>query len=1054
MKISDYSIRHPAVITMCLVILLVFGIIAALNLKRSLITNMSLPTLIVITQWPGVGPEDIETEITNPLEETLGTLEGLKRMSSESRNSVSVIMLELGYDETTAAKIPDIREKIIRAMDNLPPELPSPPEILEYSTSNLPIMTILVEGEGNRGELSGFCRDNVLPVLSRIAGVTNVTMNGDSRDVVEVTADIDRLKAVGLSVLDIARTLPAYNASLPGGDGVFQGYNYNFRTEGRFGSLEEIEEQVLAYRDGQYIHLKDVAEVAVREGRRNDYVISGGRDSLALSVTKQQNGDTIAISREARRVLADLEREYAGGISFVFLKDDSSNINLSMNSVISSAITGAILAIFILFVFLHNTNTTIIIGLAIPLSILFTLIGLWCIRAGLDLITLGGLTAAIGMVVDASIVVLENIQRHFDGGMDRRAAASLGAGEVGGAVVASTATTLASFFPLLFLSGLAGIILKNAAWTIIFALFSSLFVSIIVVPFLCGLFLKKEAKKTLGSRAGEKVEKGMEKLLALYRRLLILALSSRKSFLAGSLILLILSVLSFRLLGFEFLAQTDMAEIELAVETPAGYTLEMTREKVTQLEREIEKLVPELDSSYFVVGRSGHFDSGTDRNRAFGTLKLSRVRNRRTHVMDIVNRLQDEIPRRIPDLRTSFRNGGVSNLLSLATGGEGFVVNVFSNDMDNVIAAAERVRSYLRSDPNVTDTDTDVRFNQREMTARLVHRYLGTLGLSSYEVAMMNRIIFNGVELGAYYGGRDNIPIELASTLRDTEIRPDILYGITLNSDSGVQVSLANVAALETAEKMSTILHRNKSRSITVSATLRDPNVRETSRRFTALIEKRGLVPGVSWSIGGVTEEMLSSFRSLLVVLAVAIFLVYAVMAIQFERFTQPLLIMSSVPFTLIGISGGLLVFGSSLNIVSIMGIVALAGIVVNNAIVLIDYTNLLRDHYRMPLEEAILTGACSRLRPILMTTLTTLLGVFPLAVGMGEGSEIYAPLGRSIFGGLFSSTFITLFFIPVVYQILETRKEKRKKAAPDVSGDSNLTTDLTNRADKDDKLV
>jgi HAE1 family hydrophobic/amphiphilic exporter-1 len=283
------------------------------------------------------------------------------------------------------------------------------------------------------------------------------------------------------------------------------------------------------------------------------------------------------------------------------------------------------------------------------------------------------------------------------------------------------------------------------------------------------------------------------------------------------------------------------------------------------------------------------------------------------------------------------------------------------------------------------------------------------------------------VELGVYYGGRDNIPIELTTTLRGSEIRPDILYGISLNSASGVQVSLANVAALETAEKMSAILHRNKSRAITVSATLRDPNVRETSRRFISLIEKQGLVPGASWSIGGTTEEMLSSFRSLLAVLAVAIFLVYAVMAIQFERFTQPLLIMSSIPFTLIGISAGLLVFGSSLNIVSILGIIALAGIVVNNAIVLIDYTNLLRDRYKMPLEEAVLKGACSRLRPILMTTLTTLLGVFPLAVGMGEGSEIYAPLGRSIFGGLFSSTFIALFFIPVVYQILETRKEKRK---------------------------
>ncbi|MDR2757781.1 MAG: efflux RND transporter permease subunit [Spirochaetaceae bacterium] len=1031
MKIADYAIKHPKVILMSLIVLLVFGVIAALRLKRSLIADMSLPTLAIVTTWPGVGPADIEREITNPLEDALGTLEGLNRMSSISQTSVSLITLELGYNEDANGKIPDIREKINGVMDELPDDISSPPEIFLYSTSQLPIMTILAEGQGSRSELSTLCRDEIVPTLSRIPGVARVNMNGDSRDVVEITADIDLLRAAELSVLDIAKILPAANVSLPGGDGVYQGYHLSIRTEGRYRSIGEIEDQVLAIREGRYLRVRDVAEVKIRENRRDNYVISGGRDSLVFFVSKQRDGDSIAISREVRRILGRIEQEYAGGLSFVYLKDDRDTISLSMSAVFQSAILGAVLAVVILFIFLHNRNTTLIVGLAIPLSILFTFIGLWAKGSSLDLITLGGLTAAIGMVVDASIVVLENIQRHFDAGMDRREAASLGSSEVGGAVVASTATTLAAFFPILFLSGLAGVILRDVAWTIIFALFSSLFVAIIVVPFLCALFLKKEKPKSFGRRIAAPVEQGMDRLSQAYRKLLRGALASKKSFLTGTVILLILSVLSFRILGFEFLAQTDMAELELTLETPGGYTLEMTREKTALLEKEIRVLVPELESSYFVVGQADLFGSWQEANRAYGSLKLSPAKSRKRHVTRIINELQDEIDRRIPDLKVTVSNGGVSKLLSLATGGEGFVVIVSGNNLESVIAGAEQVRQYMALDPNVINTDNNIRLNQREMSMALIHQYLGVLGLSSSETAMMNRIIFNGLTLGSYYGTdessfSENISIELKTNLSGGFIPLDVLYGLQINTVDGRVVSLANFTELETEEKISQIVHRNKARAVTVQAALRDPNVRETSRRVTGLITSRGLVPGVSWEIGGTTEELLSSFRSLMLVLAIAIFLVYTVMVIQFERFSQPLLIMSSIPFTMIGISGGLLAFGSSLNIVSLLGIIALAGVVVNNAIVLIDYTNLLRDRDKMPLDEAIIAGAVSRLKPILMTTLTTLLGVGPLAIGMGEGSEIYAPLGQSIFGGLFSSTFITLFFIPVVYRMLERRKEKR----------------------------
>ena len=1028
MKISDFAIKHPKVIMMLLIILFVFGLMAAFNLRRSLIADMSMPTLVVVTTWPGVGPADIEVEITNPLEEALGTLTGLNLMSSVSRNSVSVIELQLGYNEKAENRLYEIREKINGAMGSLPDDLPAPPRILQYSTSELPVMTIIISGEGSRSELSALCDDNIIPALSRVPGVANVNLNGGSKDIIEITIDLDRLSALQISLLDIAQILGASNYSLPGGEGIFQGYHLNIRTDGRFTSIQDFEDQVIGFKDSRFIRLKDTANIEIKEDRRTNYLISGGEDSLALSITKQQDGDSIAISRNVRAILSALEKEYSGGLHFNYIKDDAFNISMSVNSVLRSAMMGAILAVIILFLFLHNSSTTLMISFAIPLSILFTLLALWVKGSSLDLVTLGGITAAIGMTIDASIVVLEMIQRHFNQGkLNAEEAASVGVTETGSALIASGTTTMAAFIPVLFLTGLAGIILKDVAWTIIFSIFFSIIAAIIVIPFLCGLFLKREKNKGLVKLLSVPVEKFMDSLNNLYKRLLLGAIKNRFSFLAGTLILFVLSIFSLRLLGFEFLAQTDMAEIVVNAETPGGYTLEMTRDKILLLEKTIAQIIPgELDSSYFIVGQAGAFAMGNEPNRAYGMIRLKRLRERKRHVVEIVNELQDKIKRAIPDVQADFKNGGLSNLMSLATGGEGLVINVYGNNIDTVVDAAEQVKQYMILDPNVISTDMNIRFNQREMNARILHQYLGLLGISSYEAAFANRIVFNGISLGTFYGSDKNYPIELRTNLGSGSIPHDVLYSLGINSAAGSQISFANFAELSIEETLSQINHRNKARAITVSAGLRDPNVRESTRRLEELIKTQGLVPGASWELAGSAAEMLGSFRSLIIILAAAIFLIYSVMVIQFERFTQPLLVMSSIPFTLIGITGGLLLFRSSLNLVSLMGIITLAGLVVNNAIILISYINLLRDKYQMPLEEAVITGSISRLKPILMTTVTTLFCVIPLSMATGEGSEVYAPLGQCIFGGLFSSTFITLFFIPVVYLMLEKRQWKR----------------------------
>ncbi len=1032
MKISDYAIKHPAVITILLIALFVFGILSALNLNKDMIADINIPTVVVVTGYPGVGPEDIERDVTDPLEEELGTLEGLRQMKSSSKNSLSTITLELNFGESAEEKIPEIREKINNVAGDLPEGISGPPRLIKLSSSALPVMTILASSEEDGAALSLFCKDEVVPALSRIEDVSFVSLLGEVGETLEIRVDLEKLNALNLSLVAVYQIIVGSNISLPGGDIVFQGATLNIRTEGRYSSLQEVEAQVIGYRGEYPVHLREIAEIGIVREKPDNYVISDGRDVLSINLDKKKGGDTISISNDVKRILAEIEEENSGRISFSILIDDSTKIDSAIGSVTNSALLGALLAVLILFIFLHNPRTTIIVGVSIPLSILFTFIGLRLKGLTINMITLGGMTTAIGMIVDSSIVILENIYRHFNEGMSGKEAASLGAEEVGGAVIASTATSLAVFVPILFLSGLTGLILKDVAWTILFSLLSSMIVAVIVVPFLSSLLLRRDeagkGKPGMFQRVGAWIESVLTALSGIYRKLLLRVLNDKPFFLIISFLLLIISIFSFRLLGFEFLEQTDMAEAQIYIETPGGYTLDMTRNRVMEVEKEIRRLVPELESSLFYIGRSGAFFSGEEKNRAFGRFTLTRVRERNRHVMEIVALLQRELPLRIPDIDIQVKNGGVSALLSMATGGDGFNIEVYGSSMDDVIEGAEIARGYIEHDPNVALTDLSVRFDNREMVSDLLLESMGELGISPYEAAVSTRIIFNGIEAGKYCNGDVDIPITLNTGLTGAVLSSDILYSLTLQSIGGTAVSFANITELDAKEVLSEIRHRDKSRSVMITSILHDQNLRETSARVIDRLNNHPLPPGVKWRVSGSSAEIRKSFRSLVIVMFIAVFLVYAVMVIQFERFSQPLIVMSSIPFTMTGIVGGLLLFKTSLSLVSFMGIIALSGIVVNNAIVLIDYINLLRDRDGLSLEEAVLSGAESRLKPILMTTLTTMLGIIPLAIGMGEGSEIYSPLGQSIAGGLVTSTFITLLMVPVLYQLLEGRKQKKEE--------------------------
>ncbi len=1030
MKLADFAIKHPAIITIILIALILFGIISLRGLKQDMLSEIELPSVLILTVYPGAGPEDIEREITEVLENELSTLEGIKTISSTSGNSNSTISLDFDWGTDIDVKLPEIREKINNVSDRLPDGIEGVPTMLKITPDILPILTVSVQSRMERKALSDFAEDFVLPSLSRIPGVASVNLQGGVVLRAEIVLRLPELDAKGVSVLEIFRQLEYGNVSFPAGAVRFRGKELTVRTAGEFNSVEEIENVVVGFKDNTYIRLKDVADISITPKDPEVYTISKGEEFIVIDIIKQQGEDTNAIITEAYEVLDTIEREHHGTVEFVPIADQSIDIRRAIDSVQSAAILGGILAVLILFFFLRNVRTTVIIAISIPLAIVIAFSAMRLKGQSLNIMTLGGLTVGIGMIVDSSIVVLENIYKNFLRTGDRALAASAGTAEVGGAIIASTTTSLCVFLPLLFVESFAGMVLKDVSWTIIYALAAAMLVAIFVVPFLASRFLKRPGpeKATGLAYLNSRIEKGFSWLESGYRSALTWALGNRFFILLLALGILAMSVLAFDFVGFEFIPQLDMNEIEINIETPEGYTLEETREKVIRVESLVRELVPELDTMLFYVGQSNSFGLVRSSNQAFGRIRLISSKERKRDVFTIIGQLQNEFDRHVPDISALVINGGLGALSTSVTGGEGFKIEVFGNNMDDIIAAAITVEEIMKQDPNTVRTEINTSFNKQEIVSDLALDYMGDLGVTPYEAAVSSRIIFNGMTAGKYRTGNNSYDLFLKSDLAGERIREDILNTLTLKSQNGKLISFANFADMKVRPSVSSIHHENKMKSIIVTAYLHSNDVREMSSRITGRIEEISLPPGVNYQITGSAAEMIESFKTLLFAMAIAVFLVYTVMVIQFERFTQPLIVMASIPFTVIGVTAGLLIFGSTLSIVSFLGVIALSGIVVNNAIVLIDYINLLRKSEKKDLIEAILDGGGSRLKPILMTTLTTILGVLPMALGLGEGSAMYAPLGQAIAGGLLTSTLITLFLVPVLYYILESALLRRRK--------------------------
>lgn len=1026
MVLSDFSVKHPAIITILVVSLGVFALIAFGSLNAEMIPPVGLPAATIVTVYPGAGAREVERDISRLIENQMSTLAGVAELSSSSSDSYSVVSMEFRSDVDVHEKLPQIRELLNGIADELPDGVDGNPVVyITDASAFLPVFSVRVTSTMAAEDLTDYLETRLSPALARIPGVSKINLVGGTKREARVTLNVTELEARGISALTVYEALRYNNLNVPAGNALYRTRELSFTTSGAFDDVEDLRNLTVGFGDGSFIYMKDVAAITLEPEPRSVYVRADGRDYVMVDVLKRDEGDTLQIVAESLVVLDEVVRESSGAVEYAVITNQAETTERSLDTVTQSALTGLALTVMVILLVLHDTRATIIISLSIPLSILFAILGIFGTGRSLNLLSLSGMTVAIGMIVDNSIVVLENTYRKFKLTGDRRRAALEGAGEVGGSVLASTTTSICVFAPLLFLTGIIGVIMNDLSLTIVFSLAASALVSVVVVPWLSSLILRSESqihrpRWITGIERG--IDRFFDRLEASYRGLLSAALGNKLFVLAIAGSLLAASVVLLSVLKINFLPPTDTGEFEIHIETPAGYTLERTRDKVDEVDAMVASLVPEIEAAVYYVGAGSAVTITGSPNRAFGRIRLVPSEARTRTIQEILPLVQDALSTRVPDLDATVLNGGFDSLLAMGTGGQGYLMEIYGTDLEAVTRTATMARDILARDPDVFKTELSVRTDSEQLYADLSQAYMGTLGVTPYEAGITSRILFGGMEAGTLRVGEDDFRIRVISDAATERIDDDTLGKIILKTQDGRRVSFAAFSTVQTRQSLSRIDRKDRNFSVELRGYLRFDDQSGVSSRMQAGMKALTLPFGVKYREAGTSELIGDSLSSLSLMLGVSIFLIYAVMVIQFERFMQPLIIMSSIPLCLIGVVLGLYAFGSSLSIIAMLALITLGGTVVNNAIVLVDYTNLLRREYGMELRNAILQSAASRLRPILMTTLTTMLGVLPMALAHGNGSEVYAPLGQAIFGGLMSSTLVTLVLIPVLYEILEHR--------------------------------
>ena len=1020
MRISRFAVHRPIFTIMVVLMVLLLGTISLLRLPIDLMPDISYPTLSISCAYENAGPEEIEELITRPIEQAVSAVPGVEELTSVSVEGQGTVRVTFSWGSDLDAAANDIRDRLDRIIDHLP-EDSERPTLRKYDLASFPILILGASSNLDPIQTRRIIEDQIQYRLERVRGVAAVNVRGGLEREIHVNLDPTKINALAIPLESIIARIREGNVNIPAGTIEKGNFEITIRTPGEYTNLKQIQDTVIAVRQGAPIQLREIALVEDSWTKITRIIRVDGVPGTWMSINKQSGENTVEVARGALAELERINRDIPQ-IKIIPIIDTSDYIQRSITNVGSSAIYGGILAIVVLLLFLRNFRSTIIIATAIPVSIIATFALLYFGNFTLNIMTLGGLALGIGMLVDNAIVVLENIFRMRESGDLLENAAVNGVEEVTAAVIASTLTTMVVFLPLIFVRGMSGVMFKQLSIVVSFALLCSLAVALTLVPMLSARILPAAAtddkfRHTFRGRVFEISGRFFKALEDGYKKLLHLALANRAFVVLIAVLLMTASLMLTPYIGVELMPSTDEGEVRVDVEMQVGTRLNLLDEKIKVIEKIVNESVPEISNTVTNVGGSRWQGSGGHTGDVRISLKPQSQRTRSSE--QIADDLRGKLSG-IPGVIIRTRAGEGLFLLRMGTSGADKVqVEVRGHNMEMADSLALQVKEIVESVEGITDARISRELGSPEELILIDRQKAADMKLTVSKIANALQTIISGTRAGYYRETGDEFGILVR--LRDAEQMDlrDIL-DLTITNSDGEPVVLRNVVNVGPRKGPVLIERKDQERLVNVSADISGRDMGSVLAELSGLLRNVPVPPDFSITFGGDYEEQQKSFRELLLSCILAIFLVYMVMACQYESLRDPFVVMFSVPLAGIGVIVMLFLTKTTFNVQSFIGCIMLEGIVVNNAILLVDHTNLLRRRAGMALREAIEEAGRRRLRPILMTATTTIIGLIPLALGLGEGGEAQAPMARAVIGGLLSSTLITLVFVPVVYSIFE----------------------------------
>lgn len=1035
MNLPEVSVRRPITTLMLFMAIIIIGYVSFSRLPIDLFPEIEPPIVSVLTQYPGASAQDVELNVTKKLEAGLSSIPNLKKLRSTSIDNISVVSLEFEFGSNLDEATNDIRSALEFTKRNLPDDAEEP-TIFKFSTNIFPIMFIAVQANESYEGLNKIVENELIDPLKRVEGVGTVQAFGGPIRQILVHVDEKKLEAYNISVSQIGQILQAENINLPSGTIKMGNMEYNLRVPAEFTGVEDIKNLVLSASNGKIVYLKDVAEVKDSLKDRTINVRLNGEKGLQIIVQKQSGANTVDVVKNVKAKLEVLKKNLPTDVKVDIIQDSSIFIIQSVNNLTEAVLLGAIFVVLVVLIFLRQWRATFIIMLVLPVSLIGAFIYLYFSGNTINIISLSSLSIAVGLVVDDAIVILENITHHIERGARPREAAIFGSSEVGLAVAAATFTIVAVFFPLVFISGIAGILFNQLGFLVTVMILVSLLAALTLIPMLASKIIPaKKLQKPIKNPLLLKINVSLEKMLGsidnFYKRILEWSLDHKKSVILISLLIFFISLSLIPFLGTEFIPKSDSSQFQVNFEIEAGRRLEETVEYVKKIEQIIKTEFPEVE---YVSVRAGVNDVGFSSllfgqsegaNIAGFQIRTKQLKYRKRTVFEMADIIRNKI-KDMPGIKSfSVNTAGAAGFLTGATGAP-VQIDIIGPNLDESYKVAYKLTEFMKSIKGPRDVRIDIGDPRPELQITLQRDKLALNGLNTVLVGTALRNNYYGLtptkyrEFGDEYDIFVSLPPEKKNNITDIENLP-------IKTLLGTTVRLKDIGAVIQSYSPPTIKRKEQERVIGVLSDVSGRSLGEVANDIKAFAAKINLPPNTTIEYGGQIEQQGDTFKDLFFLLLLSVILVYMVMAAQFESFLDPFIIMFSIPFAFTGVFIALYITGVSFSVIAFLGSIMLVGIVVKTAIVLVDFTNITRAR-GYELRDAIIYAGRNRLRPVLMTTFTTLLGLLPLALSAGDGSEIWRPLGVSTIGGLLFSTLITLVLVPVLYSVFETRVKKKKE--------------------------